>query len=232
MLVSKLKKVGISTEYITASLSATPQTIVLFSSETTRQVINDVKESRQTKYDEALFDKALADSDYLVLCNSHYVKPFIQKAKASGKMIASDVHAIREIGEKRNREFMENADILCFSNSHIKEPYEAFIKEVEKRYGTEIIIMGMGSKGSMMYVKKDDFIGSFPTVRTREVVNTLGAGDSQLSAFVHFYSKTGNPYYSLKVAILFASYKIGNPSAAHGFLDEETVEMLYDKIWK
>ncbi len=127
---------------------------------------------------------------------------------------------------------MQYADVLCLNHANIKEPYEDFIKEIESKYQNEIIILGMGEKGAMIYVKKDNFIGSFPTVRTRKIVNTVGAGDSQLSAFVHFYNKTRNPYYSIKAAILFASYKIGNPSAAHGFLTEEQVEIFYDTIWK
>lgn len=232
MLEEKLNNVGISADYLIPVLSATPHTIVLFSDENTRQVINDLKESREVSYDEIMFDKAIEECDSAILCNSNYARPYLKKVKEMGKRVITDIHAIRTIDDKFNKEFMEYADILCFSHSHIKQPYEDFMKEIDKRYGNEIIIMGMGDKGTMMYVKKDDFIGTFPTVRTRKIVNTLGAGDSQLSAFTHFYNKTGNPYYSLKAAILFASYKIGNPSAAHGFLTEEQVEVFYNTIWK
>jgi ribokinase len=232
MLDERLNKEGISADYVIPSLSATPHTIVLFSDENTRQVINDLKESREVEYDEALFDKAIAECNTAVLCNSNYARPYLKKVKDLGKTIITDAQAIRGIDDKHNEDFMQYSDILCFSHRFIKEPYEEFLKEIEKKYGNEIIIMGMGDKGTMMYVKKDDFIGTFPIVRTRAIVNTLGAGDSQLSAFAHFYEKTGNPYYSLKAAILFASYKIGNPSAAHGFLTEEQVEVFYNTIWK
>lgn len=232
MLDERLNKEGISPEYVIPSLSATPHTIVLYADKNTRQIIDDLKESREVEYDEALFDKAIEDCKFAVFCNSEYAIPYLKKAKALGKTIVTDVQAIKSIDDEYNDEFMQYADVLFFSHSYIKQPYEDFIKEIDKKYGNEIIIMGMGDKGTMMYVKKDNFIGSFPTVRTREIVNTLGAGDSQLSAFTHFYEKTGNPYYSLKAAILFASYKIGNPRAAHGFLSEEQVEVFYNTIWK
>jgi ribokinase len=232
MLDERFNKVGISSEYMIASLSATPHTIVLFSDENTRQVINDLKESREVEYNEELFDKALSECNTAVLCNSNYARPYLKKVKEVGKTIITDVHEINGIEDKHNKEFMQYSDVLCFSHRYIKEPYEEFLKEIEKKYDTEIIIMGMAEKGTMMYVRKDNFIGTFPTVRTREIVNTLGAGDSQLSAFAHFYEKTGNPYYSLKAAILFASYKIGSPSAAHGFLTEDQVEVFYKTIWK
>lgn len=232
MLDEKLNRVGISTKYMLSSLSATPHTIVLFSDAKSRQIINDVKESYEIEYDEAIFNEAATDCDTVVLCNSNYVRPYLIKSKELGKKIVTDVHAIKEIDEEHNKEFMEYADILCLNSTYVKEPYEDFMKQIEAKYGNKIIIMGMGDKGTIMYVKKDDFIGFFPTVRTRKIINTVGAGDSQLSAFVHFYKKTGNPYYSLKAAILFASYKIGNQSAAHGFLTEDQVELFYNTIWK
>ncbi|PXV96176.1 ribokinase [Lachnotalea glycerini] len=232
MLQEKLKKEGISLEYVIPALDATPHTIVLYSDENTRQIINDLKGSNGIEYDSVMFDKAINDCDIAVFCNSNYAIPYLKKAKELGKQIISDVQTIKNIDDEQNKEFMQYADILCFSHTYIKEPYEDFIKQIESEYGNDIIIMGMAEKGTMMYVKKDDFIGFFPTVRTRKIVNTLGAGDSQLSAFAHFYRKTGNPYYSLKAAILFASYKIGNACAAHGFLSEEQVEVFYNTIWK
>lgn len=232
MLDDELAKNGISNEYVIPSLSATPHTIVLFSDEKNRQIINDLKESYEEIYDESIFEKAIKDCDSVVFCNSNYARPFLKKAKDAGKMIVTDVHDIKDIDDEFNKEFMQYADVLCLNHANINEPYEDFIKEIENKYHNEIIILGMGEKGAIIYVKKDNFIGSFPTVRTRKIVNTLGAGDSQLSAFVHFYKKTGNPYYSLKAAILFASYKIGNPSASHGFLTEEQVEIFYNTIWK
>lgn len=223
---------GIRTEYIVPSLNATPHTIILYADEKDRQVINDLKESREIEYDENAFKKALDECEVAVMCNSNYCKSHLEVVKNSGKKIFSDVHAISTIDDERNKPFMEYSDILCLSHENLKEPYEDIIKEIENRYGNEIILMGMGGKGTMMYVKKDNFIGRFPIVRTRKTVNTLGAGDSQLSAFLHFYDKTGNPYYALKAAILFASYKIGSLSASDGFITEEQVELFYKTIWK
>lgn len=223
---------GIGTEYIVPSLNATPQTIILYADEKNRQVINDLKESREIEYDENAFKKALDECEVAVMCNSNYSNKHLEFVKNSGKKIFSDVHAISTIDDEKNKPFMEFADILCLSHENLNEPYEDIIKEIENRYGNEIIMMGMGGRGTMMYVKKDNFIGRFPIVRTRKTVNTLGAGDSQLSAFLHFYAKTENPYYSLKCAILFASYKIGSLSASDGFITEEQVELFYNTIWK
>lgn len=75
-------------------------------------------------------------------------------------------------------------------------------------------------------------MGRFPAVKTRKVVNTVGAGDSLLSSFIHFYFKNYNPYEAIKKAIIFASYKIGEKGAANGFLQEETIESFYKERYK
>lgn len=232
MMDHELNQAGISNEYVIPCLDKTPQTVVLYSDAYNKHIINDFKDSNEATYDANLFEKAINDCDTVIFSNVNYAKPFLKRAKELGKLIVSDVHAIKNIKEKESKEFMECADILFLNHTYLTKPYEEAMKEIEKEYGNKIIIMGMGEKGAMIYVKKDNFIGSFPTVRTRTIVNTVGAGDSQLSAFIHFYNKTGNPYYSLKAAILFASYKIGNPSASRGFLTEEQVEVFYHTIWK
>jgi acarbose 7IV-phosphotransferase len=68
-----------------------------------------------------------------------------------------------------------------------------------------------------------------PTVRTRPVVNSIGAGDALFSAFIHYYTKTSDPYLAIRKALVFASYKIGAVSAADGFLDEPGLEKLFSE---
>lgn len=63
-------------------------------------------------------------------------------------------------------------------------------------------------------------------VTTREVVNTVGAGDSLFSAFVHFYAKGKTPKEALALATVFASWKIGESGGAKGFLSEEELLTL------
>ena len=79
----------------------------------------------------------------------------------------------------------------------------------------------MGNKGAMLYDRTADRVCVVPAVYTREVVNTVGAGDSLYSAFIHFYVKTKDALDSLTKAVYFASYKIGENGASKGFLTEQ-----------
>lgn len=81
-------------------------------------------------------------------------------------------------------------------------------------------MIGLGSEGALLRVERDGFMGCFPAVQTRPVVNPIGAGVALFSAFIHSYARHADPYLALRSAIVFASYKIGSASAAEGFPDE------------
>ena len=98
------------------------------------------------------------------------------------------------------------------------------------RYGPAIAVIGLGSEGALLAVKKYGFVGHFPAVRSRPVVNTIGAGDALFSAFVHVYQQNRDPYLAIQKAIAFASYKIGETGAAEGFLDEAGLNALYESL--
>ena len=87
-----------------------------------------------------------------------------------------------------------------------------------------MVVIGLGERGALLAVRRDRAIQRFPAVYTRPVVNSIGAGDALFSAFLHGYIQSGDPYLSLRRAIIFASYKIGVASAAEGFLDERGLD--------
>ena len=93
-----------------------------------------------------------------------------------------------------------------------------------------LIVVGIGSQGSLLYTKSDDSFTELPIYKTRKAVNTIGAGDALLSAFTHFYTNGCSPKDSLKLASIFASYKIGDKSASSGFLTEQELLKLAENI--
>lgn len=232
MVREQLKEDGIPDSNVMTILKETPQSVILYDKGRKRQIFCDLKEMQKVDFDEKKFMSVVKNADMVVFQNSNFCRPFLKEVKESGKTIAASVHALEEVRDKYNSDFMECADILFISDNNLEEdPYD-FITKIEKKYKNKIIILGCGEKGALLYVKKDKFIGSFPSVKTREVVNVLGAGDALFSAFLHFYGKTENPYTSLKKAILFSSYKIGAAGSAYGFITEDQIDQYYPIIWK
>lgn len=227
-VVSKMKEIGVSTQYVKNILKETPNTVVLYDEEGKRQIHCDLKDIQEMSYK---FEKELYENcDVVVACNINFNRELLRKAKKAGKLIATDVHVLTDIHDEYNKEFMENADILFLSDEGIKTDYKAFLLEIEATYKNEIIVLGMGKKGALMYVKKEAKFYELPAVSVGEVVNTVGAGDALFSAFVHYYAKGASPLDALKKAEIFASYKIGFDGASNGFADEKTVKRLWTKL--
>ncbi len=212
---------GISDEYTLARLEQTPQSVILYDGSGQRQIHVDLKNIQETAYPEAEFDALLPHCSLAALCNINFARPLLHKARQAGKLIATDVHAISDLDDPYNADFMRAADILFMSHERLPAAPEDWARQVQERYGTEIIVIGLGAEGALLAVKRDRSMQRFAARRLRAVVNTIGAGDALFSAFIHGYSTHKAPYEALRQAMLFAAWKIGANGAAEGFLSAE-----------
>ena len=92
--------------------------------------------------------------------------------------------------------------------------------------GSTVIVLGMGSKGALLLDAAENRLTTVPAYDKAKVVNTVGAGDSLFSAFLHYYVKGLSPEDSLRRAVIFAGIKIGFNGAGLGFSDETTIDGL------
>jgi acarbose 7IV-phosphotransferase len=217
---------GINPQFIVAAMPQTAHSVVLHDKQGKRQGYTDLKDVQERPFPPDLFQQALADSDLAILCNINYTRPFLALAKKTSIPIATDVHTITNLDDAYNRDYMAAASILFMSDEHLPVSSEKWAKRVQNRFGTEIVVIGLGAEGALLAVKSDNFCERLPAVKTRPVVNTIGAGDALFSAFNHFYRANQEPTTALQKAILFASYKIGTAGAAAGFLSEAELEFL------
>lgn len=230
-----VKNAGISGNYILSQLKETPTSLILFDDEGKRKIYCDLKDIQETNYPMEKAETLLDGCDLVVACNCNFNRPLLKRAKEKGKWIATDVHVLSDLNDDYNRDFMRYGDIVFLSDENIvsdnKNPWD-FLKEMYRMYEPEIIVLGRGSKGALMYLgNKDEFI-ELGAVKTNQVVNTVGAGDALFSAFVHYLAKGLEPEECLKRAQIFASLKIAFNGAALGFAGEEEIERWYEEIYR
>lgn len=211
---------GLSTAYIVEQMETTPQSVVMYDGNGARRVTTDLKDIQEQVYLQQLLEEAIAGSSLAVLTNVNFSRPAIKKAQKSSIPIACDLQIVQSLEDQYNQEFMSAADILAMSHEKLPDSPKDFARKMMSKYGTEIIIIGMGSEGALLSVKSDNFLELIPAVYTRPVVSTGGAGDALFSAFLHFYVKTKDPYFSMKCAVTYASYKIGVAGSSKGYLSE------------
>lgn len=219
----ELEAIGVDTSHITAGLKETPSSVVLYDGEGKRQIYCDLKDIQETDY--GFTPDLCRDAELVAACNINFNRPLLHAARAAGKIIATDVHVLRDLYDDYNREFMECADILFLSDEGIGEDYRGFIAELGRIYQNRIIVLGRGSKGAALY--QEGQFHELPAVQVGPVVNTVGAGDALFSGFVHGFAKGLSPLDALHRAQLFASAKIGTSGASKGFITEEELERLY-----
>ncbi len=213
-------------------LERTPQSVILYDPAGRRQINVDLKDIQDQFYPFERFQEALKECSLAALCNINFSRPFLLPANQAGKLVATDVHAIAELDDFYNRDFMASAIILFMSDERLPCSPEDWVRKVWDRYPAEIVVVGMGAQGALLGLRKDHALERMPVIYTRPVVNTIGAGDALFSAFIHCYCQSGDPFEALHKASVFASYKIGEPGAADGFLDESSLNALYASLPK
>ncbi len=227
LVLNALNADGIAREGVLVHGEHTAQSVILYGPDGKRAIFTDLKDIQESTYplDTAL--QTLKTCDLAALCNINFSRALLQPTRDMGIPIATDVHAIRDLDDVYNRDFLAAANILFCSHENLHIPPAEWARASMARFGNEVIVIGMGEQGALLCVRDDGFVGRLPALHTREIVSTIGAGDALFSAFVHTYARTRNPYESLQRAIVFASWKIGTAGAAQGFLNAPAWDALY-----
>lgn len=226
MAMDALKSNGIGVAHISRCMDSTPASVVLYDGDGRRRIYCDLKDIQERELD--LNGVDLSGYDAVVACNINFSRPLLQKAKAAGIPVATDVHVLSNIDDDYNSEFMECADVLFLSDEYIPCGPKEFLRRISERYGCKIIVMGQGGRGALMYLRDEDRFYDYTAVKVGEIINTVGAGDALFSAFVGLYSGSDmRPSECLKRAEIFASNKLCARSASEGFISIEELEQMY-----
>lgn len=226
----KRNEVDLSTDYVLPMLDGMPTSVILYCNGE-KQTFEDVKDIRHVEYDFELLESHVQDKDMVVMSNCNFCRPIIGLAQKYNKPIALNVRSMRADKIAPKEDFMKAADILYISDDDIEcDPYD-IVNDCRNKYDSKILIMGLGSKGVILYTKEDNSVLEYKPVKTNEIVNTVGAGNALFSAFIHYYAKTKNAKESIKNALLFASYKIGFVGTSNGFMTEQQIEQWKRLIW-
>jgi ribokinase len=226
MIRSVLAHDGIDAAQIMVTLPESPQSVILYDSSGRRACFTDLKDIQERVYPVECFALLAAACDACVLCNINFVRGLLPIARRLGKLVATDIHTIADPDDSFNRDFMAAADILFCSDERLPVAPETWVRMIADRYDPAIQVVGLGDQGALLFERGDSQPRQVPALTTRPVVNTIGAGDSLFSAFLHAYLQSGNAYQALRLATLFASWKVGGNGGADGLLTSAQLAQL------
>ncbi|MBR4671307.1 MAG: carbohydrate kinase family protein [Butyrivibrio sp.] len=225
------RKITLSTEYIIPQMNETPTEVVLYDKDRKQQIFEDIKDLRDVVYDMSMVTPIISMCDMVVLANANFCRPFSQMALEHEKPVAVNIRSYDPEKEVYNEDFLKPAKVLYFSDDTLTEDPYAFIDRMAETYGTEIIILGQGSEGLILFDRSKNLRVHYKTVKTNEVVNTIGAGNALFACFLHYYMENGDSVNAIKNALLFASYKIGYMGTSNGFMTTEQLSQWRNLIW-
>jgi ribokinase len=230
MVYDALAEDGISGESVLARLERTPQSVVLYDAEGRRQINVDLKDIQEQRFPEQHARTSIEGCELAVLCNVNFSRPLIEMAHEAAVQVATDVHAIADLEDPYDRDFMAGADILFMSHERLPCRAEEWVRQVHARYGTEILVVGLGAEGALLHVPRQGILEHFAARPVRPIVSTVGAGDALFAAFVDGISRQLDPRAALRRAVLYAGYKIGSSGAAQGLLDADALADLESQL--
>lgn len=218
-------------DYVLPVLKATPTAVILYDNKRQQQIFEDIKDMRDVEFNMTLFKEKIQDVDAVVLANANFCRPLAAAAKEAGKLLAINFRGFTEEKMQYNEDYFNMADIIYVSDDNIVGSADEFVRKLADNYSAKIIILGQGAKGLTIFSRDDDLLAHYKPVKTNEIVNTSGAGNSLFSCFLHCYVSSGDAVHAIKNALLFASYKIGYMGTSNGFLKEDELEHWYRLIW-
>ena len=225
------REVTLDTDYVLPILNETPMEVLLYDDQRNQQVFDDLKDIRDANYDMTLAEPISKDADMFVLSNANFCRPFIDLAKRRDKKIAVKIHNFVREKEKYNVDFLENANILYFSDTSINEDPFDFVQSIADAYNTDIIILGQGAKGVILYDRYRKIKVHYDPVKSGKVVNMAGEGNAVFACFLHYFLKTEDPKMAIHKALLFGSHKIGYLGTSDGFMTEAQLDQWDNLIW-
>ena len=223
-LLGEMIKKTLSDNHINYSipylLEQTPTSVVLVDREGRRKIYCDLKDIQEKEP----LDINIDNYSLVALTNINFNRHLLSIAHEKGITVASDVHVLSNIDDEYNKDFMKNANILFLSNEAIIGREEEFVKALYERYHNDIIVVGCGESGALLYEGRNDRFYHQNAVAPKGIVSTVGAGDALFSAFIYFYKKGENIEKCLQKAVLFAGLKISASGGSNGFVSEEEIE--------
>lgn len=226
-----LAEAGVGSAHLRPTLTHTPQSVILYDPSGRRAIFTDLKDIQERDYPLDQATAVLDTADLAVLCNVNFSRPLLAEAQARGVPIATDIHAIADLHDGYNRDYMAAATVLFQSHERLPCRPNEWIRHLWATYATRVCVVGMGADGALLGVLRDGTITHVPAVQTRPVVSTIGAGDALFSAFLNTYAASQDPYAALRKAVVFASYKIGVAGAAGGFLSAPALDALCTQVY-
>lgn len=208
------------------AISEHPQSVVLVDKDGRRGIHTDLKDVQDRRFDPKMLEVALRGADAALIGNVNFARPALALARAAGIPVYTDLHAIRDLKNPYDQEFLAIANVLFLSGDHLPaEPLDLALEAFNRHTQLQIVVVGAGARGAWLF-ERGLSAHLEPGIPNPAMRSTVGAGDALCSSFAYFFSQSGNARFAIARAVRFASHKLSAMGGASGFLTAAELERL------
>ncbi len=197
--------------------------VILYDEDGNRMILREGRMDYLYKMNPSVYQD-LGDYDVAVFTLAGFSIDILPIIKNKGIPIATDMQTMNNLTNEYGKPFLEHSDVIFFSSDHFEGDVKQVVVDLYNKYKFEVIGVGLGKDGCLIYSDEEFYQVKPPKV---EVVNTVGAGDTLFSTFIHYYYKSENAKTAITKAVIHASHKVQFRTASEGFLKDQEIEDKY-----
>ncbi len=186
-----------------------------------RMSFYDPRHPYDLKPDAALWREPLEDARHVHASIMPWTVQALEDATAAGATTSTDLHDW-DGHNPHHRPFAYAADVVFVSGSRLDGVEGDVVADVLDRGRARLVVVMDGAAGSRVHVREG---GAFDVaavqIEGRPVVDTNGAGDSYVAAFLHTWLRGGDARAAAKAGAVAGAWACGTAGTHTSFIDAE-----------
>lgn len=208
-----LRAAGIDAAGLRRDLLATPRAVVLRDASGQGAIFTDLKNLQEASPPLAWMREQVQAAQRVHVGNVEWALQLAREAKRQGKIVSTDVQAIRDpLADAYNRRFLEVAEIVFFSAENLAMAPADALRSVLGSFPARIAVCGLGERGALMASRREGSeeidLRSEPAASGPPIENATGGGDALAAGFLSALSRGHAPEEALRQSQEFAGARL------------------------
>lgn len=151
----------------------------------------------------------LQDCRHVHLSIINWARELLPEARALGIPVSTDLHDWDGVNPYHH-DFAYQSDLVFFSTAAIPDAFERPMRDILQTGRAEVVVAMAGDRGSYVLQRGSSELRHFPIVELgRPIVDTNGAGDSFVSAFLYGRSRGYSVADCMRLGSMGGAYACG-----------------------
>ena len=216
---------GIPITFVT-HISGTRRSVNLVTEEGQRMSLYDPRHPFDFIPDSSLWREGIERSRHVHVSIMNWARYALRDAVAAGRSTSTDLHDWDGVADY-HKDFAYGADYVFVSAAALRDE-SGVVADVFSRGRAQFVVVMAGSEGARVWRRSDELpLRISPiSIPGRPVVDSNGAGDSFVAAFLCHYLDHGDVFGAARAGAVGGAWACGTLGTHTSFVDVETLERL------